>query len=88
MSSTAGARIRGQLEGRRDVRIDILKLVGDGNKIYANGGEGDFSEMTFATGELSGGWAFGGGFADLDNDGWLDLYTPNGFRSGESMCDT
>lgn len=88
MSSTAGARIRGQLEGRSDVRLDILALVGDGNKIYGNDGEGGFEELRFDTGELSGGWAFGGGFADLDDDGWLDLYAPNGFRSGQSMCDT
>jgi len=30
----------------------------------------------------------GGGFTDFDNDGWSDLYTPNGFISGKSMSDT
>ena len=34
------------------------------------------------------GWAFGGGFVDIDNDGWEDLHTPNGFVSGETMKDT
>ena len=32
--------------------------------------------------------SFGGGFFDFDNDGWDDLYTPNGFVSGKSMKDT
>ena len=44
--------------------------------------------MTGEVGGLSGGWAFGGGFLDFDNDGWEDLYTPNGFVSGKSMKDT
>ncbi len=30
----------------------------------------------------------GAAFADFDNDGWEDLYTPNGFVSGKSMKDT
>src|SRR5438034_600244 len=37
---------------------------------------------------ISAGWAWGGGFIDFDNDGWEDLYTPNGFISGKSMKDT
>ncbi|MEZ5303584.1 MAG: VCBS repeat-containing protein [Verrucomicrobiales bacterium] len=25
------------------------------------------------------GWAWGGQFADFDNDGYLDIYAPNGY---------
>ena len=32
--------------------------------------------------------AWGGGFIESDNDGWEDIYTPNGFISGKSMKDT
>ena len=39
-------------------------------------------------GPFSGGWAWGGGFIDFDNDGYEDIFTPNGFLSGASMKDT
>lgn len=88
MSSTAGARIRAALADRADVDLGTLALVGDGNKVYRNDGHGTFAEARFDSGEISAGWAFGGGLVDLDNDGWLDVYAPNGFRSGPSMRDT
>ncbi len=44
--------------------------------------------MTAEVGGFSGGWAWGGGFLDFDNDGREDLFTPNGFISGKSMKDT
>ena len=59
-----------------------------GNSLYENLGDGTFRDATRAIGGLPGGWAFGGGFVDFDNDGWEDLYTPNGFVSGKSMKDT
>ena len=33
-------------------------------------------------------WGWGTTFTDADNDGWQDLYTPNGFVSGKTMDDT
>ena len=39
-------------------------------------------------GPFPGGWAWGGGFFDFDNDGWEDIYTPNGCISGNLMKDT
>jgi hypothetical protein len=51
-------------------------------------GEGRFRDVTSEVGGFGGGWAWGGGFIDFDNDGWEDIYTPNGFISGKSMKDT
>ena len=31
------------------------------------------------------GWAFGGQFADFDNDGWLDIYCPSGFYTAPEL---
>ena len=88
MSSTAGNRILRRLfpEEQRDGLL--LKKLAIGNNLYRNNGDGTFNDVTAQVGGLPGGWAFGGGFVDFDNDGWEDLYTPNGFISGKSMKDT
>ena len=59
-----------------------------GNSLYRNNGDGSFDDVTSDLGGLAGGWAFGGGFFDFDNDGREDVYSPNGFISGKSMKDT
>ncbi len=88
MSSTAGNRILRLLYPEdHEIRRTLSKQAA-GNSLYENGDDGTFREVTEEIGGLSGGWAFGGGFIDFDNDGWEDLYTPNGFVSGKSMKDT
>jgi len=88
MSSTAGKRILERLYPEQHELGSALSKQAAGNSLYRNLGDGRFEEVTDAAGGLSGGWAFGGGFIDFDNDGWEDLYTPNGFVSGKSMKDT
>ncbi len=88
MSSTAGKRILELLyEPDHPMRLSLDKQA-EGNSLYANQGDGSFVNASDAIGGLAGGWAFGGGFVDLDGDGWEDLHTPNGFVSGETMRDT
>ncbi len=88
MSSMAGVRVLKRLySGRREDRAFLDKLAG-GNSVYRNQGDGTFQEVSAELGGFHGGWAFGGGFVDFDNDGWQDLHTPNGFLSGKSMRDT
>ncbi len=88
MSSTAGNRILRLLYPEdHEIRRTLSKQAA-GNSLYEIGDDGTFREVTEEIGGLSGGWAFGGGFIDFDNDGWEDLYTPNGFVSGKSMKDT
>lgn len=77
MYSKAGNRIVPHFE-KADPRILVAAR---GNFLYENRGgtfrlvnEGDAPETRV-------GWAFGGQFADFNNDGWLDLYVPSGLYS-------
>ena len=88
MSSTAGNRILGRLFPDQSPQDNVLKKLAAGNNLYENLGNGRFRDVTAEVGGFSGGWAWGGGFLDFDNDGWQDIFTPNGFISGKSMKDT
>lgn len=88
MSSTAGRRILARLGGGRLPARERLESMAIGNALYRNLGDGTFRDVSAEAGPFSGGWAWGGGFFDLDNDGREDLYTPNGFVSGSSLKDT
>ena len=56
--------------------------------LYLNTGARKFIDISGVSGidSITDGRA--GVFADFDNDGWEDIYTPNGFISGKSMKDT
>jgi hypothetical protein len=88
MSSTAGNRILARLFPLSSAKDNVLIKLAAGNDLFENTGDGHFRDVTSEVGGLSGGWAWGGGFIDFDNDGWEDLFTPNGFISGKSMKDT
>lgn len=88
MSSTAGNRILSRLFPTSSPKDNVLKKLAAGNDLYENLGDGHYRDVTADVGGLSAGWAWGGGFVDFDNDGWEDVYTPNGFISGKSMKDT
>ena len=88
MSSTAGNRILSRLFPNSSPQDNVLKKLAAGNNLFENLGEGRYKDVTADVGGFSGGWAWGGGFIDFDNDGWEDIFTPNGFISGKSMKDT
>ena len=62
--------------------MDIVKtnFAGDTSSLYANTGEGRCEDRTFQAGlGLNTRWlGWGAGFADFDNDGWLDIFLTNG----------
>jgi enediyne biosynthesis protein E4 len=62
--------------------LDILKtnFAGDTTSLYANTGGGFCEDRTFDSGlGLNSRWlGWGAGFADFDNDGWLDIFLTNG----------
>ena len=88
LSSTEGRRILGRLSAATFPAKDRLLQLRAGNALYENRGGGHFRDVSAAAGPFLGGWAWGGGFFDFDNDSWLDLFTPNGFLSGVSLRDT
>ncbi len=63
-----------------ETRKKYLKMV-RGNSLMRNAGEGRFDDVTNPTAEGFAGWAWGSKFADLNNDGWEDLYVANGYIS-------
>ncbi len=51
---------------------------GEGNRLYENDGEGNFTNVTESAGVLEGDWGWGACAQDFNNDGWLDLFHVNG----------
>ncbi|MEN8163923.1 MAG: VCBS repeat-containing protein, partial [Acidobacteriota bacterium] len=88
MSSTAGRRILSRLGGGELPSKERLESMAVGNALYRNDGTGHFSDVSTEAGPFGAGWAWGGGFVEIDNDGWPDVYTPNGFISGSKLHDT
>ena len=83
MYSKAGERIVDNLKPgvySDDVDRQMRDFVA-GNELYRSLGKGKFERIGQSTGVADVGWAYGPGFVDLDNDGWLDLYAPVGFQS-------
>lgn len=61
----------------------------EGNMLWLNrydpdcpGGRG-FKNIAHDSGTQDGGWGWGGKFADFNNDGLLDIFTVNGFATGD-----
>ena len=80
MYSKAGQRIMGQIPGL-DPRIVMLA---GGNSLFRNEG-GRFRKVSGVEPPSllveKVGWAWGGQFADFDNDGFLDIYSLSGYYS-------
>ncbi len=65
-----------------DGRVDLYVCngrypAGEPNKLYINKGDGTFVEMAEKLGVADENWSLGASFADVDNDGDLDLYVSN-----------
>jgi hypothetical protein len=56
--------------------------------LYRNLGDGRFEDVAAASGLLFRGWTLAAGAADLDNDGWPDLYLANDFGPDELYFNT
>ncbi len=63
------------------VSLSTTTFSDDYKTLYRNDGQGNFSDVTYSAG-LAGPTipflAWGIGFLDFDNDGWLDLFIANG----------
>lgn len=92
MYSSAGNRIafqrRFQAGADGEVRAQYQRHA-HGNTLFRNRGDGGFDDVTPASplGVAMGRWAWGGLFVDLNNDGWQDLVSPNGFLTEQKSDD-
>lgn len=71
----------GDVDGDGDEDLFIAHLALETNTLYLNDGQGRFQDASVTSGLGSPSWqftAFGTGWLDLDNDGWLDLVAVNG----------
>jgi hypothetical protein len=62
--------------------VDVFREMAAGNHLLRNRGDGTFEEVNVKAGANPVGWFWGSVFADFDNDGWLDLYSANGWVYG------
>jgi hypothetical protein len=89
MSSTAGNRILKRLGDslQQDLLGDLLKLAA-GNTIFTRNKEGGFDALPPEKGGVGASWAWCPTLADLDLDGYLDVYCANGYVTGDLAHDT
>ena len=87
VTAESGIVARGYGQGVASGDIDNdgwvdLYLTGFGrNQMFRNDGDGTFSDVTAETGTGSlATWSVSAGFADVDHDGWLDLFVGNYLR--------
>lgn len=64
-----------------------LQYFARGNSLFENRGDGSFSDVTMETRTEMGRFAWGAHFGDLNNDGWLDIISPNGFITNTDADD-
>ena len=90
MFSSAGNRITRQEAFQRDsdqtVR-SIFSRFAKGNTLFRNSGSGSFDEVSPEAAVEMGRWAWSSLFADLNNDGWEDLFVANGYITTEDTGD-
>ena len=60
-----------------DGDTDLLVTYWGPNLLYRNNGDSTFDEIAAQAGVDHPGWGTSAAFADLDGDGWLDLYVTN-----------
>jgi FG-GAP-like repeat len=90
MFSAAGNRVTFQRQFRPGANGEILsdfRRHARGNTLFQNKGNGAFADVSVEAGVTMGRWAWGAQFADLNNDGWEDIYVTNGYITGAAHDD-
>jgi hypothetical protein len=90
MWSSAGNRIAFQKQFKttgNDEKIRQIQRHARGNSYFKNQADGKFQDVSEAAGVTMGRWAWGSLFADLNNDGWEDIYVANGFMTAPDTGD-
>src|SRR5262249_44498330 len=83
MFSKAGTRVIGNVKPDAypaDVMRKVRRFVA-GSQLHLTRGGGKFEQVGESMQVAAVGWAYGPCLADLDNDGWLDVYATAGYIS-------
>lgn len=83
MFSSAGNRVMDNLPPGfydRDITFKLRRMV-SGNQLHLNNGDLTFSGVGPEMDVAEVGWGWGPAVADLNNDGWQDIYATCGFMS-------
>jgi hypothetical protein len=59
--------------------VQVFQEMAAGNHLLHNRGDGTFEDVSWKAGANPIGWFWGSNFGDFDNDGFLDLYSANGW---------
>ena len=89
MFSAAGNRVLFQrrfIDSGPDHAAHVQRLA-RGNSLFTNGADGSFQDDSVDAAVFNGRWAWASRFADLNNDGWLDLFVLNGYVTGTDTGD-
>src|SRR5262249_31727839 len=83
MASKAGTRVIGNLapDAYPPAVLEKMRRFVAGSQLHLNKGGLKFDQVGKSMQVAGVGWAYGACLADLDNDGWLDLYATAGFIS-------
>lgn len=90
MWSSAGNRIayQRQFQATSDTEVKAeFQRHARGNSLFANRGDGTFTDATVDNGVALGRWAWGSRFLDLNNNGYEDLVVANGFITQQDEQD-
>lgn len=89
MFSSAGGRIayQPQFAPGRGSLAQYAQRMARGNTLFLNRGDGRFDDATDEAAVTMGRWAWASKFADLNNDGWLDLVVTNGYFTSDNKDD-
>ncbi len=90
MFSAAGSRITRQPMFKEDAsrtRRAQYQYLARGNTLFQNHQGGRFRDVSVDSGVTIGRWSWGSLFADINNDGWLDLLVANGYITGDAPHD-
>lgn len=90
MWSSAGGRIAYQNQFKEGVDEETrrkLQRHARGNSLFLQTETGGFRDESLTAQVEMGRWAWGSLFVDLDNNGWQDIYTTNGFMTAPDTGD-
>jgi len=76
----------GDYDNDGDLDLYVTNDYNQNNFLYSNNGDGSFTRITSGDPVNDGGRSNGATWADYNNDGWLDLFVPNGAIPSQSNC--